>query len=76
MILPQFANCFSIYRLKKLTNQRGTLLLVLFAQPQILASSVFLGWAGGPLGRDPFNTLDLCSGTPFLPQAFVFTLFF
>ena len=26
----------------------------------------FLGWAGGPWGRDPFSTLDLCSGTPFL----------
>ena len=32
----------------------------------ILASSVFLGWADGHWRRDPFNTLDLCSGTPFL----------
>ena len=37
-------------------------------------SSVFLGWAGGPWGRDPFSTLDLCSGTPSLCQVFVFTL--
>ena len=37
-----------------------TLLFALFARPR------FLGWAGGPWGRDPFNTLDLCSGTPFL----------
>ena len=22
--------------------------------------------AGGPCGRDPFNTMDLCSGTPYL----------
>ena len=41
-------------------------LLALFAQPRILASSVFLGWAGGPWGRDPFNISDLCSGTHFL----------
>ena len=27
---------------------------------------VFLRWAEGDQGRDPFNTLDLCSGTPFL----------
>ena len=27
---------------------------------------VFLRWAEGAQGRDPFNTLDLCSGTPFL----------
>ena len=38
-------------------------------------ASVFLGWAAGPWGRDPFNTLDLWSGTPFLCQQFVFTLF-
>ena len=44
----------------------STLFLALFAQPRILASSVFLGWAEGHWGRDPFNTLDLCSGTPFL----------
>ena len=44
----------------------STLLLALFAQLQILASSMFLEWAGGPWGRDLFNTLDLCSGTPFL----------
>ena len=39
--------------------------------------SVFLGWAGGPWERGPFNTLDLWSGTLFLSllcQAFVFTL--
>ena len=44
-------------------------LLALFAQPRIFAASVFLGWAGGPWGRDPFNTLDLCSGTPVLSLA-------
>ena len=27
---------------------------------------MFLGWAEGPWGRDPFNTLDLCSGTHYL----------
>ena len=47
----------------------STLLLALFAQPRIFAASVFLGWAGGPWGRDPFNTLDLCSGTPVLSLA-------
>ena len=44
----------------------STLLLTLFTQLRILASSIFLGWAEGPWGTDPFNTLDLCSGTPFL----------
>ena len=44
----------------------STLLLALFSQLRILASSVSLGWVGGPRGRDPYNTLDLCSGTPFL----------
>ena len=38
----------------------------LFAQPQTFRYSIFLGWAGGPWGRDPFNTLDLSSGTLFL----------
>ena len=32
----------------------------------ILGSSVFIGWAEGPWGRDPFNTSDLWSGTLFL----------
>ena len=32
---------------------------LLFAQPQILGYSEFLGWSGGPWGRDPFNTSDL-----------------
>ena len=27
--------------------------------PSILGSSVFLGWAGGPMGLDPSSTLDL-----------------
>ena len=31
--------------------------------------SVFLGWAVGPWGRDPFNALDPCSGTPFLSMS-------
>ena len=44
----------------------STLLLALFAQPRILGYSVFLWWAGGSWGRHPFNTSDLCSGTPFL----------
>ena len=42
-------------------------LLTLFAQPQVLRSSMFLGWARGPGvgmgdgggGGGPFNTLDL-----------------
>ena len=38
----------------------------LFAQPQTFRYSIFLGWAGGPWGRDPFNTSDLSSGTLFL----------
>ena len=38
----------------------------LFAQPQTLRYSVFLGWAGVPWGRDPFNTSHLSSGTFFL----------
>ena len=44
----------------------SSLLLTLFAQPGILGSSTFLGWAGGPWGRDHFNTLDLWSGTLLL----------
>ena len=44
----------------------STFLLALFAQPQILGHSVFLGWTGEPWGRDPFNTSDLSSGTLFL----------
>ena len=35
-------------------------------QPQILGSSMFWRWAGGPWGRDPFNTSDLWSRTLFL----------
>ena len=42
-----------------------TLLLAVFAQPRILGTSVFRGWAGAPCGWDPFNTLDLWSGTLF-----------
>ena len=41
----------------------STLLLALFSQHRILASSVFLGWAGGPWGRDPFDTSGLWSRT-------------
>ena len=44
----------------------STLLLALFARPGILGYSVFLGWAGGSWGKDPFNTSDLCSGTLLL----------
>ena len=36
-----------------------TLLLTLFAQPRLLGISVLLGLAGGPWGRDPFDTSDL-----------------
>ena len=46
----------------------STLLLALWlcAQPQILGAFMVQGWAGGPMGRDPFNTLDMSSGTLFL----------
>ena len=44
----------------------STLLLAFFAQPRILGSSMFLGWAEGPWGRDSFSALDLWSGTSFL----------
>ena len=37
-----------------------------FAQPQTFRYSIYLGWAGGPWGRDPFNTSDLWAGTLFL----------
>ena len=37
----------------------STVLLTFFAQPRILRSSVLLGWAERPWGRDPFSTLDL-----------------
>ena len=30
-----------------------------FTQPQILGSSMFIGWAERPWGTDPFTTLDL-----------------
>ena len=33
----------------------STLLTAVFAQPRILASSVFLGWAEGRWERHPFN---------------------
>ena len=48
---PQYLICFFF------------VLFILFAQPSILGSSVFLGWAGGPMpmGRDPLSTLDLWS---------------
>ena len=54
----------------------STLFLTLFTQPRILRYSVFLGWAGGPWGRDSFNILDLWYETLFLSlsQAFVFIL--
>ena len=49
----------------------SALLLALFAQPQMLGSSVFLGW-----GRDLFIT-STCDRELFLfCQAFVFALFF
>ena len=53
--IPRSPSCFN-----------STLLLVLFDQPRILGSSVCLWWAGGPWGRDPFNTSDLWSGPLFL----------
>ena len=39
----------------------STLLLALFAQPRLLASSVFLGWAEGPGGEtiSVYGTCDL-----------------
>ena len=37
----------------------STLLLAVFAQPRILGFTMFLGWAGGPWGRDHVNTSDL-----------------
>ena len=42
------------------------LLLALFAQRRIPGYPVFPGWAEGPWGRDPFDALGLCCGTPFL----------
>ena len=33
---------------------------------RIFGYSVFLGWTGGPWGRNPFNTSDPWSGTLFL----------
>ena len=38
----------------------STLLLALWlcAQPRILGAFMVQGWAGGPMGRDPFDTLE------------------
>ena len=63
LICFHIVSCTAPPHLSCLTS---TLLLALFAQPRILASSEFLGWAEGPWVRDPFNTLDLCSGTHLL----------
>ena len=48
--------------------------LVVQLDQSVIMVPVFLGWEGGPCGRDPFNTLDLRSATPSHCQAFVFTL--
>ena len=39
---------------------------LLLTRPHILRSAMFLGLAGGPWGRDPFNTSDPWSGTLLL----------
>ena len=39
-----------------------------------LRYSVFLGWAGGYWGRDPFNASDLWSGTLFLSVGYSLSL--